>query len=113
MRSHDDYEDSENEFSSRIYDYKRAEVVDLLSGVVEEDHLFEAKPGIRAGDYAEWLSKKSHEVMISDEDRKLMAPIWRVGERIGAPKWLIQEVFWFYKMSKSLKTRPEFRGRGR
>jgi len=106
MNSYDD------EFDNRVYDYKRAEVVDPMSGVVEEDHLFESKPGIRAGDYAEWLSKKSHEVMISDEDRKLMAPIWRVGEKIGAPEWLRRDVFWFYKTAKALKARPEFKGKG-
>jgi len=112
MRSHDDYEDSENEFGGRIYDYKRAEVVDPLSGIVEEDHLFESKQSIRASDYAEWLSKKSHEVLVTDEDRKLMAPIWRVGEKIGTPEWLRRDVFWFYKAARALKARPEFKGKG-
>jgi len=101
-----------DEFGGRIYDYKRAEVVDPMSGVVEEDHLFESKPSIRASDYAEWESKRSHEVLVSDEDRKLMAPIWRVGEKIGAPEWLRRDVFWFYKMARALKARPEFKGKG-
>jgi len=95
-----------------VYNYKNAEVVDSLSGVVEEEHLLESKPGIRASDYAEWESKKSHEVLISDADKRFWAPIWVVGEKVGAPAWLRQEVFWFYKKAKALKTRPEFKGCG-
>jgi len=112
MNSYDDYNNEFDRFSNKVYDYRRGEVVDTLSGVVEEDQFFEQRPSIRASDYAEWESKKSHEVLISDADKKLWASIWRVGERIGAPRWLVQDVFYFYKMARTLKTRPEFRGRG-
>jgi len=99
-------------FGGRVYNHNSGEVVDPLSGVVEEEHLLESKPGIRASDYAEWESKKSHEVLLTDADRRLWAPIWSVGEKVGAPAWLRQEVFWFYKKAKALKTRPEFKGCG-
>jgi len=99
-------------FGGRVYNHNSGEVVDPLSGVVEEDRFFESKPSIRASDYAEWESKKSHEVLLTDADRRLWAPIWSVGEKVGAPAWLRQEVFWFYKKAKALKTRPEFKGCG-
>jgi len=106
------YGNYDPDLDGAIYDYESYEYVDTFTGVVEEDHPIESKPSIMAKDYAEWESKRNHEVLISDADRKLWAQIWSVGERIGAPKWLIQDVFWFYKKARALKTRPEFKGRG-
>ena len=92
--------------------YRDDEIVDIINGEVEEDRLFVSKPSIRASDYAEWEQKKHHEPLFSDADKRLWVPIWRVGEEIGAPKWLRQEVFWFYKKARVLRTRPEFKGKG-
>lgn len=96
---------------NRIYDQKNAEIVDSFNGEVEEDRLLEQKPSIRASDYAEWESKRQHEVFISDKDRRLWSTIWNVGEKIGAPKWIRDEVFWFYKKARALKTHPMFKSK--
>jgi hypothetical protein len=97
---------------NRVYDQKNAEVVDIYNGEVEEDHIFATRPTIRASDYAEWEQKRQHAILLSDRDRRLWVAVWNVGERIGAPKWLREEVFWFYKKARALKTRPEFKGIG-
>ena len=46
------------------------------------------------------------------KDLRLWATVWSVGEKIGAPRALREEVFWFYKKARILKTRPEFKGKG-
>lgn len=90
---------------NRVYDQKSADIIDSYSGEVEE-RVLDHKPSIRASDYAEWESKRYHEVLVSDKDRKLWSIIWSIGEKIGAPKWLRDEVFWFYKKARVLKTHP-------
>lgn len=96
----------------RVYDQSNAEYVDPYDGIVEQEYIFESRPTIRASDYAEWNSKRQSEVFISQKDRRLWTTIWSVGEKLNAPKWLREEVFWFYKKARVLKTQPMFKGKG-
>lgn len=95
---------------TRVYDQKSSDIIDSYNGEVE-GIIVEEKPSIRASDYAEWESKRQHEVLVSDKDKRLWTTIWDVGEKIDAPKWIREEVFWFYKKARVLKTQPMFKSK--
>ncbi len=93
-----------------IYDFERGEIIDPETGVVVEDHLIENIPSIRASDYAEWESKRQHEVLISEKDKRLYSAVWNVGEKIGAPRWLRQDVVEFLKKIDKIKCLAGYSG---
>ena len=95
----------------RVYDSKRGEFVDPVNGEVEEEHQVVYRPTVRASDYAEWEGKQHHSVLVEERDRKLYAKVQSVGEAVGVPKRLRDEVFQFIKRARALKARPEFCGK--
>jgi len=94
-----------------VFDEARGEVVDVLTGEVEEERQIVYRPSVRASDYAEWESKVHHSVMVEERDRRLQGKVWEVGELVGAPAWLRREVLWFLRKARALKNRPELCGK--
>ena len=97
--------------TQHVLDEAWGELVDPVSGEVEEEHQVVYGTGVRASDYAEWDSKRQHEVMVEDWDRRLWGRIQGVGELVEAPAWLRREVLWFLRKARALKNRPEFCGK--
>lgn len=91
-------------------DLKRGEIVDFFNGEVDQDHIAVFQP-IRAENYAEWDRKRHHSPLLEEKEKKMWLSAWTTGEKIGAPKWLREEVFWFLKKAKALKAHPVFRGK--
>jgi hypothetical protein len=97
--------------TQHVLDEARGEVVDALTGEVEEEHQVVYRPSVRASDYAEWESKVHHSVMVEERDRRLQGKVWEVGELVSAPAWLRQEVLWFLRKARALRNRPELCGK--
>ncbi|MEM1694287.1 MAG: hypothetical protein QXH21_08230 [Ignisphaera sp.] len=91
--------------------YIQGRIVDSSTGEVIDEDLIDRSGQIRAFNYEEYERKKHHEIYVSEEDRKLMGVLWRIGKSVNAPEWLITEAFWFIKKAKVLKTRLEFKGK--
>lgn len=94
-----------------VYDKKRGEIVDALSGEVLEESLFDERPPRRRRDRDE-PEARGFGVLVDERDKKIWSIVWVVGEKIGAPKWLRSEVYWFFKKARVLRARPEIGGRG-
>ncbi|MEM4924782.1 MAG: hypothetical protein QXE70_10500 [Ignisphaera sp.] len=97
--------------SKEHYIYDEHSIVDSITGEVVDEKLIDRSERVRAFSYEEYERKKHHEVFISEDDRRLMGMLWRVGKEINAPEWLINEAFWFVKKAKVLKTKLEFKGK--
>ncbi|MEM1842374.1 MAG: hypothetical protein QXL19_08370 [Ignisphaera sp.] len=91
------------------YIYNDLEIVDPMTGEVIDEKIIDKGGQIRAFSYEEYRKKKHQEIYISEDDRRLMSIIWRIGKEINAPEWLINEAFWFIKKAKVLKTKSEFK----
>lgn len=86
-------------------------IIDETTGEVVDDKSIDWSQSVRAFSYEEYVEKVHHAVMLSDIDRKLMSAIRRVGSSVDAPLWLVNDVFWFLKKVRALKTRSEFKGK--
>ncbi|MEM1695159.1 MAG: hypothetical protein QXQ90_01025 [Desulfurococcaceae archaeon] len=101
----------DDELGRTVYDSRTSEVVDSITGEVVDEKLIDRSGRVRAFSYEEYERKKHHEVYVSEDDRRLMGMMWRVGKEINAPEWLINEAFWFVKKARVLKTKLEFKGK--
>ncbi|MEM1560063.1 MAG: hypothetical protein QXK24_00430 [Ignisphaera sp.] len=93
------------------YIYNDLGIVDPMTGEVIDEKIIDKSEQIRAFSYEEYVKKKHQEVYISEDDRRLMSILWRIGKELNVPDWIINEALWFIKKAKVLKTKTEFKNK--
>jgi len=89
-----------------VYDYERGEAIDPETGEVVGE-IYDYMPNIRASDYGEWQSKIHHALMrlfTDRRDREIYSLVQAIGEGIGAPEWLREDVFRFLRRVRERKS---------
>ena len=76
--------------------------IDRYTGEVNGQHIV-IDNIVRASDYAEWEQKRTTSVRLTEQEKRIWKRASEIGNRLGAPRWLINEVFWFIKMMYKLK----------